>query len=463
MSISAEKSNKLDVDSLYFNPEVEKLLNTPEMAKLQESKLQSTLKYFYENVPFDRQRMDKAGIKPEDIKTFADLSRALPHCGQADFREVFEQVEGDMFKAFEIIFGKDRMDDLHLLTTTSGTTGIPTPYPMFHKSVDMIGEIWGRMATRAGVVPGDRIAIGFGLSMHAAGTPQLYFYRKMPGVTVIPIGAEAGTERFLQMVKLFKVNVLTCTPSLALHLIDRCQEVLGEPIANLGIKKLLLGAEPGAGIPEIRTRLEDEYGAKVFDLGAGYGVSCDCDEYQGMHWMADDHCHYELVDPETNEPVAMEHGATGIAVFTPLDPDSTMFFANLRFTLNDIHQVFTDPCPCGKSGFRYKIVGRADDMLKVKGVPVYPAAIQGVINGFVPQVTGAFRIVLDREPPLVLPPLQLKIEKGENLTDADLPDLEKQITDKMHNLLKIRPAVTWLEANSLERAMKKTQLIEKNF
>ncbi|MDH4007901.1 MAG: hypothetical protein OEU35_07555, partial [Desulfuromonadales bacterium] len=263
--------------------------------------------------------------------------------------------------------------------------------------------------------------------------------------------------------KLFKVNVLTCTPSLAMHLIDRCQEVLGVPIGTLGIKKLLLGAEPGAGIPEIRTRLESEYGAKVFDLGAGYGVSCDCEEYQGMHWMADDHCHYELVDPETKKPVPMEHGATGIAVFTPLDPDSTMFFANLRFTLNDIHQVFTDPCPCGKSGFRYKIVGRADDMLKVKGVPVYPAAIQGVINGFVPQVTGAFRISLDREPPLVLPPLQLKIEKGENLTDAELPDLEKQITDKMHNLLKIRPAITWLEANSLERAMKKTQLIEKNY
>ncbi|MDH4008833.1 MAG: hypothetical protein OEU35_12265, partial [Desulfuromonadales bacterium] len=196
----------------YFNEEIEPLFNTPEMKKIQEGKLQTALQYFYDNVPFDRERMDKAGIKPEDIKSFDDLSRRLPYCGQADFREIFERVDNDMFKAFELIFGKDRMDDLHLLTTTSGTTGIPTPYPMFHKSVDMIGEIWGRMATRAGVAPGDRIAIGFGLSMHAAGTPQLYFFKKMPGITVIPIGAEAGTERFLQMVKLFKVNVLTCTP-----------------------------------------------------------------------------------------------------------------------------------------------------------------------------------------------------------------------------------------------------------
>ncbi len=454
---------KDNMENKYFNSEVEPMLNTPEMRKLQESKLQSTLQYFYDHVPFDRERMDKAGIKPEDIKSFDDLSRALPYCGQADFREVFDRVDNDMFKAFDLIFGKDRMNDLHLLTTTSGTTGIPTPYPMFHKSTEMIGEIWGRMGWRAGVRPGDRVAIGFGLSMHAAGTPQLYFFKKMPGVTVIPIGAEAGTERFLQMVKLFKANVLTCTPSLALHLIERCQEVLGEPIANLGVNKLLLGAEPGAGIPEIRKRLESEYGAKVFDLGAGYGVSCDCDEYQGMHWVADDHCYYELVDPETKEPVRMEHGATGLAVFTPLDPDSTMFFANLRFTLNDIHQVFTDPCPCGKSGFRYKIVGRADDMLKVKGVPVYPASIQGVINGFVPQVTGAFRIVLDREPPLVLPPLQLKIERGEELRDDELPGLEQAIGEKMHSLLKVRPAISWLAPNTLERAMKKTQLIEKNY
>jgi phenylacetate-CoA ligase len=463
MSLSIVKQVKVAGEITYFNEEIEPLLNTPEMKKIQESKLQATLKYFYEKVPFDRERMDKAGIKPEDIKSFEDLSKALPYCGQTDFREIFDRVDKDMFKAFDLLFGEERMKDLHLLTTTSGTTGIPTPYPVFHKSTEMMGELMGRMGVRAGLQAGDRLAVGFGLSMHAAGTPQIYFYKQIRGVTIIPIGAEAGTERFLQMVKLFKVNAITCTPSLALHLIERCQEVLGEPIASLGIEKLLLGAEPGAGIPEIRARLENEYGAKVFDLGAGYGVSCDCEEYQGMHWVADDHCHYELVDPETNEPVPMTQGATGLAVFTPLDPEATIFFANLRFTLNDIHQVFTDPCPCGKSGFRYKIVGRADDMLKVKGVPVYPAAIQGVINGFVPRLTGAFRIVLDREPPLVLPPLKLKIERGEKIKPEDLPSLEQELTGKMHSLLKIRPEITWLEPNTLERAVKKTQLVEKNY
>jgi phenylacetate-CoA ligase len=102
-------------------------------------------------------------------------------------------------------------------------------------------------------------------------------------------------------------------------------------------------------------------------------------------------------------------------------------------------------------------------MLKVKGVPVYPAAIQGVINGFLPKLTGAFRIVLDHQPPLVVPPLKLKIEHGEDVQKEDLPSLEQEIGEKMHSLLKIRPAITWLEPNTLERAVKKTQFLEKNY
>jgi phenylacetate-CoA ligase len=299
--------------------------------------------------------------------------------------------------------------------------------------------------------------------MHAAGTPHLYWFKKIKGLTLLPIGAEVGTERILSFVRLFRANILSCTPSLAMHLIERAPEVLGEPVRKLNLKTLLLGAEPGAGIPEVRSRLEGAYGAEVYDVGAGYGVSCNHPEYQGMHWIADDHCRYELVDPETHEPVPMEHGATGLAVFTPLEPDATIFFANLRFTINDIHQVFTEPCPCGLSGFRYKVVGRADDMLKVKGVPVYPAALQGVINEFVPRVTGAFRIVLEVPPPRVVPPLKIRVEYGEGVGEGDLPSLEKEILEKMHALHKVRPAILWVKPNTLERAVKKTQFFEKAY
>ncbi len=447
----------------YFNMDIEPLLNTPEMRKMQESKLRSTVQFFYEHVPFDRERMDKAGVKPEDIRSFEDLANAIPVVGQADYREVFKGIGNDMFEAYRILFGEERLKDMHLLTTTSGTTGIPTPYPVFHKSAEAMGEIFGRIGWRLGFGDGDRLAVGFGLSMHAAGTPHLYWFKKIKGLTILPIGAEVGTERILSFLRLFRANILSCTPSLALHLIERAPEVLGEPVKNLNLKTLLLGAEPGAGIPEVRRRLEGEYGAEVYDVGAGYGVSCNHPDYQGMHWIADDHCYYELIDPETHKPVPMEHGATGLAVFTPLEPRATIFFANLRFTINDIHQVFTEPCPCGKTGFRYKIVGRADDMLKVKGVPVYPAALQGVINDFVPRVTGAFRIILEVPPPRVVPPLKIKVEYGEATGKGDLAALEKEILEKMHALHKVRPSITWVKPNTLERAVKKTQLFEKAY
>lgn len=459
----------LEKNDKYFNMEVETMLNTQQMREMQWKKLKKAIQFMYDHVPFDRERMEKAGVKPEDIRSFDDFARMVPYAGQAEYREVYERCTPDgseipdMDLALETLFGKERLKHLYMMTTTSGTTGVPTPYPVFEKTTELMPELFGRIGWRVGLRPGSRLAICFGLSMHAAGVPNLFWYKNIPGVTMYPIGAEAGTERMLNLMKLFRVNAFTGTPSLALHLIERAPEVLGAPISSLGIKLLILGAEPGAGIPEVRKRLESEYGAKVYDLGAGYGCSCDHPEYQGMHWIADDYCYFELVDPETHEPVPMEHGAKGLAVYTPLDPMSTIFFANMRFTLNDINQVFTDPCPCGMSGFRYKIVGRADDMLKVKGVPVYPAAIQGVINGFVPQVTGAFRVVLEVPPPRVVPPLKLKIERGEDLQDADLPELETRILEKMHSLVKIRPAITWLAPNTLERAMKKTNLLEKNY
>ena len=445
----------------YFNMDVEPLLNTPQMRDIQWEKLQTALRFFYDQVPFERRHMDRAGLKPEDIKSFEDFSRSVPIIGQADYREAMDAGGLDLPQVYRDLFGEARFNDLFILTSTSGTTGIPTPYPLFKKGLDRVADIFGRIGWRVGMRPGDRMALCFGLSMHAAGTPQMFWFRTLPGLTIIPMGAEAGTERLLTFFKAFKPTIFTGTPSLALHLIERAPEVLGEPVGSLSFKTLFCGAEPGAGIPEVRSRLEAEYGAKLFDVGAGYGCSCDHPVYQGMHWVADDYCLYELVNPETHEPVPMENGATGLAVFTPLEPEHGHFFWSLRYTLNDIHQVFTDPCPCGKSGFRYKVVGRTDDMLKVKGVPVYPAGIQGVIHTFIPRVTGAFKILLDEPPPRVVPPLKLNVEYGEGLTEGDLPGLEAELLEEMHKYLKIRPAITWLKPDTIERATKKTKFIEK--
>jgi phenylacetate-CoA ligase len=451
-----------DFGQKYFNMDIEPFLNTPRMREIQESKIQKAVKFLYETCPYDRRQMDAVGIKPNHVRSLNDLS-AIPIVGQSDFRKIFEEVDQDMLRACDIFFGEERMKQVHLFASTSGTTGVPTPYPFTTKGRETVAEGFGRMAWRANIRPGDRVAICFGLSMHGAGTPQLYWFYNMPNVRLIPIGAEVGTERMLQYMNYYKANVITCTPSLAQYLIEKAPEHLGKAIKEMNIKTLFCGGEPGAGIPEVRRHLENAYGAELFDIGAGYGVSCNHTEYQGMHWVADDFCHYQLVDPDTLELIPLENGAKGMAVFTTLEPEGAAFFYNLRVTLRDIHQVFTDPCPCGMSGFRYKIVGRADDMLKVKGVPVYPAAIQDVINMFVPQVTGFFRIVLDVPPPRVVPPLRLKVEYGLGVCESELPSITCRIQERMSAQHKITPEIIWLKPNTLERSTKKTQWFEKAY
>jgi phenylacetate-CoA ligase len=259
---------------------------------------------------------------------------------------------------------------------------------------------------------------------------------------------------------LFRGNVYVGTPSLAEYLIEQAPKLLNKTVGELGFKALFCGGEPGAGIPEVKAKIERAYGCRIFDAGAGFGCSCDHEEYQGMHWIGDDLAYYELVDPETKAPIPMENGAKGEAVFTSLEGDGWIM---IRQGMGDIHQVFTEPCPCGRSGFRYKVIGRSDDMLKVKGVMVYPSHIKGVINEFVPKVTGEMRIILDEKPPRVVPPLKIRVEHAEGITGEALEALEGDIVAAMTKRLKINPKILWVAAGSLERSHYKGQAFEKTY
>ncbi len=448
----------MDLDRPYWNMEIESKLNTPEMRERQNDMFVKNIKAMYDKIPLTKKRMDEAGVDPSNVQSLDDLQR-IPVYGQPEMRQLIMEVGFDMQKILDLIMG-DSADDIYVMAATSGTTGMPTPYPVVRAALPMMREVNNRMLWRCGVRPGDKLVLAFGLSMFLAGSPTLIALEEFPGITIIPVGAEAGTARIINFSRLFGGDVLMCTPSLALHMIEKAPEIMGEGVKALGFKILLCGAEPGAGIPEVRKRIETEYGAKLFDGGAGVGVSCDHPEYQGMHWIGDDMVYYELVDPDTGKRVPLEDGNTGLGVFTTLTAEGGGLLG-LRMTLGDVHQVFTSPCPCGLSGFRYKIVGRTDDMLKIKGVMVYPAQIKDVVESFVPRTTGEFRILLDEPPPRVVPPVKLKIEYGADVQKADLEQLNKEMVEKMHQLVKISPQIEWVEPQTLERSDKKTQYIEK--
>jgi phenylacetate-CoA ligase len=442
----------------YRDMEMEPILNTAKMREIQLAKVKKLLKRLYDQKPFWRDRMVKAGVKLEDIKSLDDFSKRIPVFDKAQRRQLTEECGMDMVRVVDKVIGVP-IDKIVLMAATSGTSGEPTPYAMTLNDIDWLSEVLARMLWRIGVGPGDRLIHAFGLSMFLAGVPYLQCFERS-GACIFPVGAEGGTERTLKYASLFKATALACTPSLAEHLIERAPDILGYSIKDLGIKTLFCGGEPGAGIPEVRQKLETAYGAKLYDSGAGLGISCDYPEYQGMHHIGDDKVLFELINPDTYEPVALEHWARGMPTQTTLEGEGFLW---LRETFGDICQVYTDPCPCGASGFRYKIVGRADDMLKVKGVMVYPASIDGIIASFIPRVTGEFRIVLDEPPPRVVPPLKLKIEYGEGVKKEELSKLAEEMKEKISGQLRFAPSIEWLSPMTLARSAHKTKFFEKTY
>jgi phenylacetate-CoA ligase len=441
----------------YWNMEIEPLLNTPEMAKIQLERLRKQLARLKANAPFYSRMMERNKLDPERLRGFDEFKDKIDIFTKATWRQIVEDCGGDMLKALDEKIACS-IDELDWIATTTGTTGVPSPYAFTNRDIDtMWGEYHARGCWRAGIRPHDRVLHCFALSMVVAGIPGALAFNKV-GAAILPVGAEGKTERILLMQSMWKGTVYLGTPSLLEYLIEQAPKLIHKEVRDLGFRFLVCGAEPGAGIPEVKTKLERAYNAKMFDIGGGIGFSCDHEEYQGMHWVGDDLSYYELVDPETKAPVPIEDGAKGEMLFTNLTTDG---WVTVRESNGDIHQVFTHPCPCGRTGFRYKIIGRADDMLKVKGVMVYPSHLKGVINEFVPRVTGEMRIILDEKPPRVVPPLKLRVEYGAG-TGADALDaLAREITDAMSKRLKISPLIIWAEPGSLERSHYKGKVFER--
>ena len=446
-------------DRPYWNMPIEPLFNTPQMAEIQLQKLRRMLAKLKAHAPFYAAIIEKSGLEPDKLESIQQFRETVPLFNKQSLIELVGQCGGDLLKAIDQIVPAG-IDDIDYMGTTTGTTGIPTPYPLTNFDLtDVWGEAMVRGAWRAGVRSHDRVLYSFALSMVIAGVPSMIGMQKI-GAMMLPVGAEAKSERILLMQGLFQGTVYAGTPSLAEYLIEQSPKYLGKPVSELGLHTLFLGGEPGAGIPEVKRKLEQSYEAKVFDAGAGFGCSCDHEEYQGMHWLGDDLAYYELVDPDTKAPLPLENGAVGEAVFTSLEGLGMVF---VRQSLGDIHQVFTEPCPCGRSGFRYKVIGRSDDMLKVKGVMVYPSHIKGVINDFAPRLTGEMRIILDERPPRVKPPLQLRVEYGPDIRPDELEALADEVSEAMSRRLKIKPMIIWAEPGSLERSHYKGQVFEKTY
>lgn len=356
--------------------------------------------------------------------------------------------------------------DVAITATTSGTTGVPTfTYTVGHGDLARLAPGVQYMLSYAGLAPGERILFAHALGIYATSVvlPPI----RSAGFLPIDVDVRGGSEMILQYAQLTKPSAAMMTPSLAQHLITRIPEVLGIQPRDLGLKAIFTVGEIGIGIPATKRKIEEAYGCRVYDwigpAGQTIAVSCDSDEYHGMHAILPENDLYplDLVDPVTKEHIPVHDGMEGEAVYSSLNRRTLPL---LRYATGDIIRVNTTECAgCGFNGPRLHVVGRSDDMLIVKGVNVYPGSIKSIVNEFVPDVTGEIRIVLDTPPPMIEPPLQLKIERSPRLADDDLARLEQNIKDRLHSRLRLTPEIQWAEYDTMPHALAKTSLFEKNF
>lgn len=451
-------------ESLVYD-EREYLAGEP-LEQLRVDKLRRQIAYCYEKSDFYREKLDALDVKPDDIRSWQDFRKLPPLLDKTEEAAERERTRREAGHPFgRTLCASPR--DLVVTSASSGTSGIPTFYLYTRKDLDQFFAIAARYLWRVGIRPGDGVIHGSGQSMWTATLHQQAVTAM--GANSIPCGAEAGSERILRFADLCRPKAIFCTPSMANYLAEKAPGVLGRPIEELGLEVLILGSEPGAGLPEVRAQLKSAYGAqaRIFDLIGPSSpfsyVSCGDDEYRGMHELTPDFSVWadDLVDPDTLEPVEVVDGAVGLALMTDLERQAG---PALKYWYGDILQVFTDPCPCGLPGKRIKILGRADDMLIVKGVNTFPSAIQNLVASLAPRTTGQVRIPLDSPPPLVRPPLRLVIEHGEQIQGADaLEALREDLVERMHNALRIRPVIELVPPNTLPRATKKTAIIEHRY
>ena len=445
-----------------WNPRME-TMSMDEMRYLQMTKLKSQLVYNYDNSIFYRKKFEEAGLKPEDIRTLEDF-RHIPLTNKDEQRRSQEE----SIKDFGHPYGPNTItcapvEKMVRLGSTSGTTGIPTLYTLTQHDVDLVNEFCARRFWMAGIRPGHRVLQAMSLSMFAGGL-ALSQGIMHTGACAIPVGVEGGTKRVLDFIKLTAPAAIFSTPSFGLYLIEQCPGLVGEEARNLGIKWFFTAGEPGGGNPEVRKLLSHGFGgARIFDHTGGAhaftGGTCEepPESYGGMHFMSGDHCLVELIDTESKKTIEVGDGAVGELVLTSLDWKGGPF---MRYAYGDIIHVSTAPCDCGRTGFKFKIIGRADDMLIVKGVNVFPEAIRKAILAFCPQVTGFFKIVLDKAGPLVTPPLKIRIEYGSALDEKSIPPLEERISRHFKENLRVSPRFVWVPQGSIPRETKKTKFIE---
>lgn len=396
----------------------------------------------YEKVPYYRQRLDEAGIRPQDIRSLEDLKH-LPFTTKEDLRQNYP------FGLFAVPL--HRVVRIH---ASSGTTGKPTVVGYTKKDLRTWAELIARIVTMAGVKRGDVAQICFSYGLFTGGF-GLHYGLERVGVTVVPAAA-GNTERHIRLMQDFGTTVIVGTPSYALYMAEVARS-LGVDPRQLKVRRGLFGAEPWS--EGMRAEIEAAWGLKAFDNYGlseviGPGVAGECQEKKGLH-VNEDHFLVEVIDPETGR--TLPPGEQGELVFTTLTKEA---FPVIRYRTRDLSRLIPEPCPCGRTTIRMeRVTGRTDDMLIIRGVNVFPSQIEEVLTS-IPGLAPHYLIIVDKKG--YLDEIEVQVELSpESFSDRyqDLASLEEQVRNRLQATLSLTPRVKLLEFGSLERTTGKARRV----
>ncbi len=420
---------------MYWNPQME-TIDRESLEKIQLERLQATVRRMYDNAKFYHDRMDAAGVKPEDIVTLKDI-RKLPFMDKRDLRDNYPYGT----------FAAPR-EEIVRIHASSGTTGKPIVAGYTRNDLEMWSEAVARCLGCAGVTPKDTVQVSYGYGLFTGGLGLHDGAQKM-GCTVVPTSA-GNTKRQLMLMEDLGSNAVACTPSYAL--------MMGEYIRDNNIDKSnwplrvgLFGAEPWT--EGMRTEIEKLLGITALDIyglteTAGPGVAMECIEgREGLH-MWEDFFLPEIVDPETGEP--LPDGEMGELVITTIHKEG---MPTVRFRTHDLTCIIPEPCKCGRTHKRIRrLKGRTDDMLIIRGVNVFPSQVEAAITG-IEGIAPRYMLIVDRVNNLDT--LEIQVEMLPELVSDSVravEALQAKVKKAIEQVLGLGVTVTLMSPNTIVRS-----------
>lgn len=415
----------------------------PELETLQSERLVKLAAYVYERVPFYRQKFAEAGIQPSDIKGLEDLTK-LPFTRKSDLRDNYP------FGLFAV-----PMNEVIRTHASSGTTGKPTVVGYTRQDIQTWAEVCARCFGLSGAKPGDVFQNAYGYGLFTGGLGMHYGAEHM-GLNTIPVSG-GNTARQMLLLQDFKTDVMACTPSYALTLADALLDAGINP-ADLPVRVFILGAEPWTD--EMQAEIEAKLHADAVNIYGlseiiGPGVSNECVTVKnGMHIM-EDHFLPEIINPDTGEPLPA--GEVGELVFTTLTKEASPF---IRYRTGDLCTLTYEPSPCGRTHARMsRVLGRADDMLIIRGVNVFPSQIEAAMIGL-EELSPHYRLIVTRENRLDTLEVQPEVTEAfyssvgaDGFGESDtVRALTKHIAHELHSALLINTQVTLLPPGQAPRS-----------